>query len=146
VNRILFQALVALFVATQAAAQSGDASQELTRLEDAWALAVQSGDVEALRLIIADDYIGTTAGGAIQHKEAYLADFISGDRNTSLLTTEDLRVQIYGSTAVLTHGGRAESELRGEKIAGSFRWTHVFVERDGRWQAVANHVTSVPGG
>jgi hypothetical protein len=36
--------------------------------------------------------------------------------------------------------------LRGEKIAGNFRWTHVFVERDGRWQAVANHVTSVQGG
>lgn len=135
--------LLLLSFAVPAGAQTDQVREVLFQIEDDWARAVQQGDVEALRRIIADDYIGTTAAGGVQDKQSYLADFVSGDRNTSLLTTVDLEIRVYGTTAVLTHGGRAEGELRGTGTQGEFRWTHVFLERDGQWQAVANHVTRV---
>ena len=127
-------------------AQADPVSDALVRVEEAWALAVQRGDVGALQRIIGDDYVGTTATGHRQDKQSYLDEFVSGDRKTWLLTTESVEVRVYGSTAVVMHGGRAEGELRGTRTAGSFRWTHVFVNRDGRWQAVVNHVTRLQGG
>ncbi len=136
--------LIILFgAASPSLAQSNQIIEALIRLEDEWALAVQRGDTAALHLIIADDYIGTTASGSTQNKKDYLADFISGDRRTFSLTTEDLRVRVYGETAVLTHGGKAQGEYRGRRTSGALRWTHVLVRRGGRWQAVANHVTRV---
>ncbi|MGD2123898.1 MAG: nuclear transport factor 2 family protein [Gemmatimonadota bacterium] len=124
-------------------AQVTEAEGELVALEDAWALAVQEGDTEALDLIIGDDYIGTTASGNLQTKDEYLAAFLSGARTTSSLTTEDLRLKVYGETAVITHGGHAEGELNGQPTSGDYRWTHVLVKRERRWEAVDNHVTRI---
>ena len=128
------------------AAQVLEDQEQLIGVEDSWALAVQEGDVEALSRIIAEDYIGTTAAGAIQDKDAYLAAFISGDRKTYSLTTKDFLVTVYGDAAVVTHGGDARGELQGAPTGGSFRWSHVFVRRDGRWVAAMNHVTRLPDG
>ena len=133
-----------LFVTSCSPAASGEPDRILIALEDQWARAVQQGDMTALEAIIAHDYVGTTASGQVQSKAEYLADFGTGDRRVFMLTTEDLDVRIYGHVSVLTHGGHAQGEFRGQPVAGAFRWTHVFVERDGRWQAVANHVTTIP--
>jgi len=133
-----------LVAASPSFAQSGAAERVLVDLEHAWARAVQEADAAAIGTIIADDYVGTTASGQIQSKAEYLAEFVSGDRRVFKLTTDDLVVRVYGRVAVLTHGGHAQGEYRGRPVAGEFRWTHVFVERDGRWQAVANHVTKIP--
>jgi ketosteroid isomerase-like protein len=132
-----------LTVVSASPGQVSEAEEELIALENAWALAVQEGDTEGLDLIIGDDYIGTTAAGGTQTKEEYLADFVSEARMTYSLTTEDLRVRVYGETAVLTHGGHAEGELKGQSTSGDYRWTHVLVKRKGRWEAVANHVTGI---
>jgi ketosteroid isomerase-like protein len=131
-------------VPTTSAQQSG-IETELIALEEAWAMAVQQADIEALDLIIGDDYIGTTASGNLQTKDDYLAAFLSGARKTYSLTTEDLRLKVYGETAVITHGGHADGEIGGQSTSGDYRWTHVFVKREGRWRAVANHVTRIPG-
>lgn len=127
------------------AAQTDRTTEELARFEHEWASAVQRTDMAALRQIIADDYIGTTASGGIQNREEYLGDFTSGDRRTFTLTTDDLRIKVYGETAVMTHGGTATGEYKGTPTSGAYRWTHVAIRRGGRWQAVANHVTPLVG-
>lgn len=52
---------------------------------------------------------------------------------------------MYGDTAVLL--GRAH--LRGKRVERKFdlrgRYTRAYVQRDGRWQAVAGHLTIVNG-
>ena len=133
-----------LFVTACSLAPSGETDRILIALEEQWARVVQRGDMTALDTIIADDDVGTTASGQVQSKADYLADFGTGDRRVFMLTTEDLDVRVYGHVGVLTHGGHAQSEFRGQPVDGAFRWTHVFVERNGRWQAVANHVTMIP--
>jgi len=133
-----------LFVTACSLAPNGEPARILMDLEDQWARGVREGDTTALDTIIADDYVGTTATGQVQSKAEYLADFGTGKRRVFTLTTEDLDVRIYGHVAVLTHGGHAQGGFRDQPVDGAFRWTHVFVERDGRWQAVANHVTRIP--
>lgn len=48
----------------------------------------------------------------------------------------DIRIQRHGSLAVLTH--------RLTEAGRAWRNTHVFVWRDGRWQAVAHHSSLIP--
>lgn len=135
--------VILLAIVSTTPAQVSEAERELRALEDAWALAVQQGDTEALDSIIGDDYIGTTASGNLQTKDDYLDAFLSGARKTYSLTTEDLRLKFYGNTAVVTHGGHAEGVLGVQSTSGDYRWTHVLVKREGRWEAVANHVTRI---
>jgi hypothetical protein len=52
-----------LDVALPSLAQTGGAERVLIDLENQWALAVQEADAAALGMIIADDYVGTTASG-----------------------------------------------------------------------------------
>ena len=60
------------------------------------------------------------------------------------LEVEDLAVRIYGETAVVT--GRSIPKGRttkGEPIRGQYRFLRVWVQRDGRWQAVAFQGTRI---
>jgi hypothetical protein len=113
-TEVLATLMLVLVIASPSFAQTSAVERTLVGLEDQWALAVRLSDTMALDLIIADDYIGTTATGQIQHKADYLADFTSGDRRVVTLTTEDLDVRVYGHVAVLTHGAPG---ARGDRYA-----------------------------
>ena len=117
--------------------------QELITLEDQWAKAVVSGDISVLSKILADEYIVTTASGNLKGKSEYLEDFTSGVRKISSLNSDDLQIKIYDDIAILFHGGKAQGSYKDKDVTGSYRWTHVFVHRDERWQCVANQVTPV---
>ena len=59
------------------------------------------------------------------------------------LRIDDDRVQVYGTTAVMTYHYRTNERYRGEDQSGDFRFLRVFVKRDGRWQMVAGQETAV---
>ncbi len=52
-------------------------------------------------------------------------------------------MRAYGDTAVV-HGLETEkSSYKGKDTSGQYRFTDVFVKRNGRWQAIATQVTRV---
>ena len=55
---------------------------------------------------------------------------------------EEIDVEVYGDTAVLSSRYRQTAELDGRDLSGSFLLTDVWVRRDGRWQAVRRHATA----
>jgi ketosteroid isomerase-like protein len=50
---------------------------------------------------------------------------------------EDMRVRICGNAAVVTGRNVLQASLKGKDTSGPYRFTDVFVKRDGRWQCVA---------
>jgi ketosteroid isomerase-like protein len=59
---------------------------------------------------------------------------------------DDLRVRVYGDTAVVT--GRSTPrgrDARGQEMHGRYRFLRVWVKRDGRWQVVAFQGTRIAG-
>ena len=111
---------------------------DLTELEHEWTVANINADKKKLDLILADDYVGTSADGQSQGKVEYLQT-IKRDTTIKNWEFEDLKVDLNGDRASLT--GIIRLEVQNEPVA--YRFTDKFVWRDGRWQATGSEVTPV---
>ena len=106
--------------------------------------AYSTGDVSKAKLLLAEDYIGTYLYGTVQNKkeaieELQKAGHLAAAEQTTF-STEDVRVRMYGTAAVLTGRVLATS---GGAPGRSSRFTEVFVKRIGRWQIVAFEETEI---
>jgi hypothetical protein len=52
-------------------------------------------------------------------------------------------VRVYGDTAIASGLGTEKSTYKGKDTSGQYRYTDVFVKRNGTWQAVATHGSKV---
>ncbi len=115
----------------------------LKLLEQLWAQAVAAHDVNAINRIEADDFVGTDPRGTVTHKP----DDLEAARSDALRLTdfklEDVKVNLYDGNAVLTGTTTFSGTAHDQTFGGSYRWTDVFVERDGRWQVVISQATTI---
>jgi ketosteroid isomerase-like protein len=120
------------------------ADQQLMKLENEWADAMVKRDAAALDGILANDYTGTNADGIVSTKAQYLASLKSGKDVISSLVLDDMRVRVYGDTAVVTGRSTAKEVSEGKDISTQFRWTDMWVkDYAGRWQCVASHSSNI---
>src|SRR5215218_4508300 len=96
-------------------------------------------DVMALDRIYADDFIGIGPSGRVRTKAQVISDFTSGDLKFQSITTDDVRVRVYGNTAVETGRSTMNGQDKGKTVPRDNRFTRVWVKQQGRWRLVANH-------
>jgi ketosteroid isomerase-like protein len=147
--RSLLCSAVAAGFALSAVAQQGRANQvprsqrheyrhEIEQLEEVWRAAMLKSNSAAMENLLAEDYTGITAKGAIQTKEQAVANLKSGALQVTALVTSDRKVRVYGSTAVVTSvaeltGGKSDPE-----VTGRYRYTRVYVRNpQGVWKIVS---------
>jgi ketosteroid isomerase-like protein len=112
-------------------------------LEHDWADALVKRDQAVLDRIEAPDWMLTDPSGTLQTKAQADTTLKSGDHTFESFKIDELKVRVYGDTAVV-HGLETEkSNHKGKDTSGQYRFTNVFVKRDGRWQAIATHVSRV---
>lgn len=111
---------------------AGD-EQELLRLQEVWCRAEVEKDTAALRRILADDFAIVTSEGDVITR----AQMMHSDEHTlTSLTARDLKVQLYGDTALL-RGIAAWTEPGGK--SSEIVFTDTWLKRDGRWQCIISH-------
>jgi len=115
-----------------------DMEKKLAGLEQELVAAAPKGDVTFLDRVLAKEYRLTGPDGAVTDKKAELQKGKAGNPAYEPIAATDLQVNVYGDAAVLT--GRRAYQVGGNE----FRFTSVYVLRDGRWQCVARQVTSIP--
>jgi len=98
-----------------------------------------SADSVALRRIYADDFLGIGPTGVVRNKAEVIADFTTHTLTYQSITTAEVRVRVYGNTAVETGRSTMVGQDRGKDVPRENRFTRVWVMTDGRWQLVANH-------
>ena len=98
-----------------------------------------TADTVALRRIYADDFLGIGPTGVMRNKADVIADFTSHALTYQSITTGDVRVRVYGNTAVETGRSTMVGQDRGKAVPRDNRFTRVWVMTAGRWQLVANH-------
>ena len=108
--------------------------------------ALSRGIIEDLDRVIADDFILIEVmGGSEITKSSLLAAIQSGQLKFGPIEPTDVRVRVYQRAAVIT--GR--TEMRGQFGETPFttrsRYTHVYVEEQGRWRLVAAQGTQITG-
>lgn len=134
-----------VFVQTggRTSAQGGDVEQTLMRIEQELIDAVLAGDASAVERHYADSFIFTTPDGTMVNKSQVIANVKSGNLKYESTKIDDMKVQVYGDTAVVTLRSTDKGRHKGVDISGQYRWTDVFVRRDGRWQLVAAQGTRI---
>lgn len=136
--------LVILLAVLAAAAQTSKDEKEVLKANKAWAEAQVKGDLEALDKLFAEELIVTSGNGALRDKKGELADAKPNpDFKTYFFNTEDLRIKVYGKTAIVTGHAKWRTSFKGKDSDNERRFTCVYVKRDGRWQMVALQVTRI---
>ena len=141
-------ALAAAFVFGQSPAKaqkppSGTPEQILTQMEQDWAMAIVKKDMATLDRIVAPEWMISTPEGELQTKAQNDADLKSGAYNCESMKVDELKVSVFGDSAVVFGLGTEKSTYKGQDSSGQYRFTDVFVKRNGVWMAVATHASKV---
>jgi ketosteroid isomerase-like protein len=124
---------------------------EVIRLEKEWAAAAQHRDVDTLRKILADDLVMTLVDGSVGDKAGELKNAESGAVTVEAWELLDPKVTVLSpDSAFITGRGvlrkaKYKDPATGKvsDISGQYRFTDVYVRRNGQWQAVASHTTKM---
>lgn len=128
-------------VALAAGGLLSDAEREVLEREQAIGRAVVGHDAKFMDEVWGDDFIYTGVRGEVKDKSQVLAEFKAGALRFSKMEFDDIRVRAYGDTAIATGRALTEGTSPQGKIDGQFRYTRVYVRRDGRWTLVAFQAT-----
>ncbi|MBC8185729.1 nuclear transport factor 2 family protein [candidate division KSB1 bacterium] len=149
-RRILMISVLAIFASSLAVAQEQKTDQntkvenELIQLDNELGKAFMQKDIATLRHLIADDYVGIESNGIVFDKAETIADVDSGYFIEETEEADDLKVRVYGNTAVVT--GRLTYQWRGKDGGDNSKqllFADVWVKRDGRWQVVNYQGTKI---
>ena len=99
------------------------AAQALVKIEKEWSEADVKKDVAALNRILADDWVGIDFQGTVMNKAAVLRDVgaKSDITATESTTLGEMKIRVYGNTAVVSGTEVERSQYRGEEDRKSTR-------------------------
>jgi len=124
-------------------ADNSSVEQSLTQLERDWNQATLTKDYKALNRIIADEWTGIDYQGVTVTKAESIAELKSGESSNTSVELGEMKVKVYGNTAVVVGSDMEKSTYHGKDSSGRYAWMDVFVKRGGRWQAVASQSTRI---
>src|SRR3982750_2022078 len=122
------------------------AKNELMQLERDIGKANVQRDYAFFERVEADEFIFTDSGGGVTAKREDLASVRAPANPDSKLLSydvDDLKVMLYGKTAVVTGRSTLKGINKGQEWTAQSRFTDVFVWRAARWQLVAGHSSRV---
>jgi ketosteroid isomerase-like protein len=124
-----------------ARAQSDE--EQLKKLDTDRAAAIVKGDVATLEKQTSDDYSLINMNGQMSGKAQMVTAFKTGQSKLTSDELSDMKVRVYGSTAVITGKADVKGMLGGKDATGQIMFTRVYVKRGGQWQSVAFQQTRV---
>ena len=143
VKRPILIALLSIVSAAPALAQS-KAERQVLKLNKEYEEAIARRDASVHERLFAADYTYTPGNGNIMGREEHMSFTKSAAVEVKSLRSEDLRVRIYGATAVVTGMWVSVDRRAGREFAERRnRYLLVYVRRAGRWQIVAEQRTGV---
>jgi ketosteroid isomerase-like protein len=124
-------------------AGNGDVEKMIAKMEDDWSAAMLNADLAAIDRIEAPDYTLADQDGNLMAREQLDASLKSGEYKATAFKNDEVKVRVYGDTAIVSGLETETSTYKGKDSSGQYRFTDVFVKRDGVWQAVASHTSKV---
>jgi ketosteroid isomerase-like protein len=134
--------LAATFAIGQGAATS---AEEAVRAADTARIqATVANDLQALDKAFGDDLTYTHSSGVMESKAQVLGKLRSGATRYHTIAPDDVKVRVYGDTAVMTGRAAVNVTVDGRTSDLLLRFTCVYVHRGGAWQFVAWQSTRLP--
>lgn len=124
---------------------SASAEHELIEVAHAWDRAMVTNDAEAIASYMADEWLIVGTDGKVGDRATFLALVRSGELTHDLMESHDLRVRVYGDTAVVLGRGVSGGRYRGQPFREVERVSCVFVRQDRQWRCVLTHLSRLAG-
>ena len=134
--------VVAVVLVTLWPRPAADAREaEVLAVEQRWMEAYLHDDAATLDSILANDYTLTDSTGGVTTKADDLANTRTHRVHFDAYDNSDVRVRVWGDTAVVTGRSRISGNASGRSFAHDITFTDTLARIDGRWRAVAAHVS-----
>ncbi|HEX6505298.1 MAG TPA: nuclear transport factor 2 family protein [Terriglobales bacterium] len=135
-------AIVVVF-AMLGGAWSQGVEEHIKKMETERAAAVVKGDTDTLAKMTSDDYMLINVNGQMWDKAHTMEAIKSGQIKLSQDDVSDLKVRVYGNTAVVTGKADVKGTIAGKDASGQILFTRVYVKKGGKWLSVAFQQTKV---
>ena len=116
---------------------ANEALETLSRLNAAYIDCVVTADADRFATILAPDFVCSNPDGTLVDRDEFLKRTRAGS-SLQRMNIDDVRIRVLDDVA-LVHARTAF--VLGDGRHGTGRYTDVWALRDGRWLAVAAHVT-----
>jgi ketosteroid isomerase-like protein len=136
--------LVLVMSAAWSQAQMTAATEKaVAALEDQWLQSQKANNPDLVAPLLADKFTSTGSDGKVIDKAGALAD-AKGSTYESM-EYEDVKVTVFGDTAIATGGSKAKgTNASGKPMDNHSRWTDTWVKMPtGQWQCVASQVSRI---
>lgn len=125
-----------------ATAQHADPREsKLVVLERLWNEAQVNRDSSALDALVSSRFVNTEWDGELSDKQRFLADIKDPLFKPTLANIQDLKMNFFGDTAVITGVYHTAGTYRGKPYDHVGRFTDTWVFDLGKWQCVASHTS-----
>jgi ketosteroid isomerase-like protein len=115
----------------------------LIQLEHDWDAAFHRHDAAFIDRILADEFIVTYDNGVRADRKVELELATSLNENIESSSLDEFIVKEFGNTAVVWFTLHLVGPINGQRVQNDYRFTDVFVLREGRWQCVSSQSTHV---
>lgn len=139
--------MMAMLVGAASTATARDAAQDqrdLLQAEAALCQAFESGDADALRKGLTEDFTLVDSRGTVTGLAQNLDEVARREPYYDEFRNHDQQVRLYGDAALVVGITSIRGKAGGEAFAADFRYTDTWVLRDGRWLLAASHASRMP--
>lgn len=123
----------------QASQNAATTEASLVALERMWNQAQVSRDADAIAGMIGDKFVNTEYDGEVSNRGKFLADFADPKFKPSLMNIQDVKVEMYPNTAIVTGTYHTKGVYDTKPYEHFGRFTDTWVFQDGKWLCVASH-------
>ncbi len=138
--------VAALAVVASAAPHAQDVKsdqQVLMELERAWDAAFHKQDAKFIETLLAEEFIATYGDGTRGDKSKELSLALDTSQQVDSSRLDEFIIKIFGNTAVVWFTQHLVGPVKGKPTEVTYRYVDVWVNRSGRWLAVASQSTRV---
>jgi len=141
IRNICWCLLLALGSVAMAAQQADPRENHLLVLERLWNEAQVNRDSAALEALISSRFVNTEWDGELTNKQKFLAEIKDPHFKPTLLTIQNVKMNFFGETAVVTGVYHTQGTFQGKPYDHVGRFTDTWVQDLGKWQCVASHTS-----
>jgi ketosteroid isomerase-like protein len=142
-----FITAIILLTTIASQAQSADAQSDIAALKAlnaAFINGYMTKDTTKLSPIFANDFILINPSGQRRNRQEVLDGFVSSPHFLSC-KVDTVEIRLYGTIGLVLARAVFTSEDKGKKTTGKTDYLDVYEKRNGRWVAIAAHVTYLGG-
>jgi ketosteroid isomerase-like protein len=125
------------------AQQSDPRESKLLVLERMWNEAQVNRDSQALERLVSSRFVNTEWDGSVSDKQRFLADIKDPLFKPSVATIQDVKMNFFGDTAVVTGTYHTAGTYQGKPYDHVGRFTDTWILDLGAWQCVASHTSLI---